>query len=320
MLTFSLLFCSQLQALSWEDYSVEIVEKKILDTGKEARINAKMKDARGNTFHVHFTEKADKKIIEQALSLKEKFFSWEFVKIDRLTLALYDSSMDIVLIPSRINYKDRDLLPYLPAGLSFSYNEEKIRYNFRILKENQSYKLTGVLDSEESLLDKILFYIKEDKPEEIIKEQKQTGEEQENKSGETVNDIPVKKDGLRHGLRFGFGSGSLFSMGYTLQWRFVELNPWVGFLYYNGKSESVAFPLGLRTHLYFSELSFFRLYWFGGVSYNTEIENYDAPYTLITGLGEVFLKYFFVELGYLYNPNGHGLTLGLGLHIPFLLQ
>jgi hypothetical protein len=279
-----------------------------------------MKDAKGNTFHVHYTEQTDREIIEQALALKDKFFDWEYIKINRLTLALYDTSLDIVLIPSKITYKKRNLLPFLPAGLSFSQEEDKIRYNFRILKENQSYKLTGVLDSEESLLDKILFYIEEDKPEDILKEQKQPREETKKESNGRAVGIPVKKDAFRHGLRFGFGSGSLFSMGYTLQWRFLEVNPWIGFLYYNGDSESVAFPLGLRTHLYFSEISIFRLYWFGGISYNAEIENYDAPYTLITGLGEAFLKYFFVEVSYLYNSNGHGLTLGFGLHIPFLLN
>lgn len=60
------------------------------------------------------------------------------------------------LVPGKLVYGDRDLMPYVPSGLSFSIDGDRAEYDFRIKSGSYFLRFAGLLQTEASFMTRLI--------------------------------------------------------------------------------------------------------------------------------------------------------------------
>ena len=111
-------------------------------------------DASGNQFTVTTTGEisdAEGAIIARVVN---EFNSWDSLEVSYLRVTLDEGIATALVIPSRLTYGGKDLIPYLPSGMQF-YVARIIEYDFRIRVENIFVRLRGQLSEENSFVERL---------------------------------------------------------------------------------------------------------------------------------------------------------------------
>ncbi len=154
-----------------------------------------LKDKNGNTFNVINVGTLEKGSVKNILRLKEAFFNWSNLKIDRMKFMVSRKGLDIAVLPLHFAYSNINILPHLPAGMLFSYTDS-LYYNFRITKDNLFIKISGDFTGETELCKKIIEAIKDPK-EYIIKHDPKYILRQIQRVTKELDEIKKERDLLR---------------------------------------------------------------------------------------------------------------------------
>jgi hypothetical protein len=118
------------------------------------------KDADGKLFFVDDGINISDEEAALVIKLKDIFYGWESIKIKEVRFSFEGSVLNAVIIPAEMKWDDFNLLPYLPAGMQFVYQNESLQYNFRIKKDTYFLRVSGAYISEKVFCDKITEAIK----------------------------------------------------------------------------------------------------------------------------------------------------------------
>ncbi|OHD10310.1 MAG: hypothetical protein A2Y41_00080 [Spirochaetes bacterium GWB1_36_13] len=326
---------SHLFAFPWESKEIEILENNSLDR----KISYLLKDKNAHQFTVtYFGNPGDTKI-NQLLELKDLFFHLKNLKTESASFILTETDIQILLQIDEAEYKDTNLKEYLPSGIQLYYQNEALFYDFPIIFEEVLLRIKGKWETEDELLEKIYKIIAFKK----LQSEKKDGNE--NKTSETSQTetacrqivpevIPEpfwierqKGFSFKHTLRFLIGSGNLVSISYpSFNYGLFEFFPAVGLIYDETeilnaaqtgyeKTKLTALPVGLRAQFYPLSTKYFELYLFTGGFYAYGLTNYKSALMGYAGVGQVILKYFFIETNWIFNKEANGLAFGMGVKI-----
>ncbi len=125
----------------WEDAGFTIINS--YETNGKTTLT--LSDQDSSILRVHQTIEPDMDNIRLALDTRDIIQEWENLKIREFTVYfIEDSLIQYQVIPESFLYDNQDVTQYMPAGMLFFHDEEKIlKYSFRMIKDNASMKLEG---------------------------------------------------------------------------------------------------------------------------------------------------------------------------------
>lgn len=141
---------TNLLAVDWPARNITVVEKKEI----EERTELVLKDAEGHQFMVQYDGTLDEGSAAAIVKLLKIFYAWKNITIDTMRFNVSKQSMSISIFPSKYEYKGKDFLPYLPAGMLFIYTDT-LSYNFRLTKDNLFIRIKGEYTYEKLIGDKM---------------------------------------------------------------------------------------------------------------------------------------------------------------------
>ena len=114
------------------------------------------KDSSGQAFTVIYAETPDPKYTKDIIALKNIIFNFKTVKIRELKIAVNEKKgIEAVLLCDSVSWQGNELVSFLPAGLFFIYDQQTVKYDFRLVKDNFFVRINGNLISEDDLLKKV---------------------------------------------------------------------------------------------------------------------------------------------------------------------
>jgi outer membrane protein W len=160
-----------LSGAEWDSFDVKVTGTSL--SIEKGSTNYRLSDVNGKSFEVNYSAVPDENTRKRVITLKDIFYGWERISATRMEFYFSEDGIYTNLQTQKIAYKGENLLPYLPAGMSFQDRKEGLHYRFRIVVENKSYMLDGVYTDEEALLLEIYNFIKtKENPEQAIRVQK----------------------------------------------------------------------------------------------------------------------------------------------------
>lgn len=139
-------FSSSLFAADWAKVGFSIKSKtKIKDENHIIAVDKNKKK-----LNIRYKSEPSQIILERISSLNNKFNSWKYVKIASISYVIENEILKVILIPKKYVYKNKKLVPHLPAGMMFIYRDNLI-YNFRIANKRMFIRVKGDFISEEKL-------------------------------------------------------------------------------------------------------------------------------------------------------------------------
>lgn len=156
---FALLLPSLVFAGEWENLGLR--QTGIDPSDEKGSTRYTLQDHNNREFEVNYAETPMPERCERVVFLKDTFYSWTIIVIERMEFFFSSDAIQANLKITRAEWEQTDLIPYLPAGLSFQDRHDGLYYNFRIVVDFQSYMLEGKYTDEPSLLAAIYSFIKE---------------------------------------------------------------------------------------------------------------------------------------------------------------
>ena len=142
----------------WDRFNVKVTGSGPSDEKDSTRYS--LVDAAGKAFEVNYSAVPDESRQKRVMELKDTFYSWKRINVERMQFYFSTDAIYSNLETGKIAYNEEDLLPYLPAGLSFQDKKEGLYYRFRIIDRDKSYMLEGIYTDEETFLRTIYNFIK----------------------------------------------------------------------------------------------------------------------------------------------------------------
>ncbi len=112
---------SSVFAFTWTEDEVKQISPNekitVVSTAKKGiETFAVLKDKNGNTFNVINVEPLEKDSVKNILKLKEAFFNWSNLKIDKIKFMVSKKGLDVAVLPLQFAYSNVNILPHLPAA------------------------------------------------------------------------------------------------------------------------------------------------------------------------------------------------------------
>jgi hypothetical protein len=166
----------KIYAIDWLSLNVTQVDKE--ENGGRTVIT--LKDKQNQVFKVIYPDEALlEKMGKTIIKYKDEFYSWKGIHFRDLSFVVSASFLEIMIIPTEIAHKDLNLAKAVPAGITMTYYPENdvLRYDFRIMKDNQLIRLADDYLGEDELLGRIktaydnpLAYLRRTEPEYLQQE------------------------------------------------------------------------------------------------------------------------------------------------------
>jgi hypothetical protein len=141
-------------ALNWKLLNVELVNQ----TENDSQTIVVLKDKQNNVFKVIYQDETMlDKLSAKIIKYKNEFYTWRNIHFKDLTFMVFAGFLDVVIIPQELMYNNMDLAEAIPAGITMTYDPDKdvMRYDFRIVKDDQFIRISGSYSQENELIDKI---------------------------------------------------------------------------------------------------------------------------------------------------------------------
>ena len=108
----------------WEEHGIKIVESGA--SAQEGSQRYLLRDAAGRTFEVNYTMYPEPARRSRAIALKDLFSGWKYISPDRMEFYFSSEGIHANIMTKGISWKGENLMPYLPAGLTFNDTTEEI--------------------------------------------------------------------------------------------------------------------------------------------------------------------------------------------------
>ena len=143
-------------ALDWQSLKTSLVDKNV----ENSKTVLTLKDAQNQVFKVTYQdEEIISKMINPIVKYKNEFYKWHSVRIKELNFVVFANILEVVIFPQEIKHNNLNLVDAIPAGITMTYypDQNKLRYDFRIMKDNQTVRIVGEYLSEDELMTKVFF-------------------------------------------------------------------------------------------------------------------------------------------------------------------
>lgn len=321
-----LFICSQaLGQFNWENFQLEVISAPASPDSSSQQFE--LKDKQGQIFALNFfAASPSQDAIRNALTYKDQIFSFSRISVKKLLITLEPNAAVFLLLPSKVAYQDNDLAPFLPGGITFILQDGRLYYNFRVLREQYSFKVDGAFQTEELLIEAI---IKTRELQQKTQFMEQNQDELKSRllkalqAHEPVQEKETPAPGAKLPslyLNLFAGSGTLCGMGldYFL-FSHLSLGPLAGISYFQetesgtGKTDLISLPSGLNAKFYLLRSSALQFYIFTSGFYRFSIQNAQNDWLYGGGGGLALLDLFFAETSYFLSSKEGQLVFGLGM-------
>jgi hypothetical protein len=116
---------------------------------------AAFQDPRGRPVQVIYSAEPSDAVVNELVAEWKIVDSFKTIVVQSLRFTIDDSTIGLLLTPSRLTVQGTDLLPTVPAGLYFAY-AQFFEYDFRMTAENIFPRIRGPYTSEDDLVGKML--------------------------------------------------------------------------------------------------------------------------------------------------------------------
>ncbi|MEW5815439.1 MAG: hypothetical protein AB1798_08620 [Spirochaetota bacterium] len=115
-------------------------------------------DEGGRRFQILSSGDLTEKEADRLVTAKNIFFKWQYVTIDTLKFSFTTGRIEVLIIPRTFNYKNVNILRYMPAGMQFYFIEstENFEYDFRIFVSDLFLRIKAQYFDEEQLCERLL--------------------------------------------------------------------------------------------------------------------------------------------------------------------
>ncbi|HPJ38561.1 MAG TPA: hypothetical protein PLT75_08955 [Spirochaetota bacterium] len=142
---------------NWEEHGMRIVSRNTSTMAGAERIE--LRDGNGRRITVNYRTYPEDARRRRALELEAVFHGWRRISPEPVEFFFADDGIYANMMTRRITYENKNLMPYLPAGLTFCDGPDGLCYRFRILVNDTSYRLDRKYIDEEALLRDITSFI-----------------------------------------------------------------------------------------------------------------------------------------------------------------
>lgn len=122
---------------------------------------SEFRDSSGNVFYIENEDSISDSSAVKIIDIKNIIFQWKNIEVSRLKFLVKSNEIEVSVIPSSFTYNNTDVMTNIKAGLLFSYTDEALRYNFRILTKNVFVRISGVYLDETLLCKKVVEAVKD---------------------------------------------------------------------------------------------------------------------------------------------------------------
>jgi hypothetical protein len=141
-------------AFDWKTLNAEMISQ----SENESQTIVVLKDRQSRTFKVIYPDEAMlAKLSNKILKYKNDFYNWKNIRFNDITFMVFADFLNIIVVPQEVNYNKQNLAVAIPAGITMAYDPEKdaLRYDFRIMKDEQFIRIVGNYLREEELVNRI---------------------------------------------------------------------------------------------------------------------------------------------------------------------
>ncbi len=328
-----MIFPISLFSKSWKDFDVKVLTEKLMEHDDSMYLI--LEDSNKQKFYLNFYDRLEEKNIKKIIDLKNKFYEMKQLTIKKILFTVDDNSIGILIIPKKFIYKGKDIKSLVPGGLSYYYINDKLQYDFRVIREDFSFKLSGDYDSDLNIGDAILNT--KEKKKILIKKEIEDKKKLLNRKLLSQGKIKLKdlyrkeleKKGFKkkqkeplknYSFNIFAGSGATASIAFSFHWKKIEIMPFLSYNYYvnnDTKKSENQIPLGLRVAFHFFRGASFSTYLLTASSYQVGIGGSDNKIFWSAGIGQIFLKYLFFEIGVVNTTGESPIAAGFGVRLPF---
>ncbi|MBP8083232.1 MAG: hypothetical protein KAZ87_08540 [Spirochaetes bacterium] len=151
LILLSLIISSEAYSFDWSTLSMTPAEKNE-ESDEDAVF---LTDSDSKIYIIENEQKVNDQIATEIAQFIRIAKSWKYIVWKEMKFYITSDGLQFAVYPSKIEYKNEDLLPFIPGGMVFSYEEGAQRYDFRLIKKNTIIKMRGAYIEEEPLLAKI---------------------------------------------------------------------------------------------------------------------------------------------------------------------
>ena len=138
-------------ASAWENTGFSVQSE---GTEEDKKTLVIQDESGANSFKVLYVAEITAKQAKKIADVAAEFFGWKSFPISQLRFLVNDKSIEVVLIPQKIEIDSVDYMSYFPSGLFFyvDFNDYILRYDFRMnYKGNLFLRVKGIYVNEQEL-------------------------------------------------------------------------------------------------------------------------------------------------------------------------
>ena len=147
----SLVISAEAYSFDWSTISLTSAEKN--EESDEDSVY--LTDSDSKIYIIENEHKVDAQIASEIAQFIRIAKGWKFILWNEMKFYITPEGLQFAVYPSKVEYKNENLLPFIPGGMVFSHEEGSQRYDFRLIKKNTIIKMRGAYIEEEPLLAKI---------------------------------------------------------------------------------------------------------------------------------------------------------------------
>jgi uncharacterized protein YukE len=145
-------------AVDWTHPDTTVLDKSVGENETRATIENQF----GERFTVSYRrDELTEERIQQIVDTVNRFYDWEHVDIRSVRFLVSPDFTEVNVIPEEMMFQGTNILPHVPAGLTFFLEEGELRYDFRMRQADFFMSLEGRYLTEVELLEQMVRAIDE---------------------------------------------------------------------------------------------------------------------------------------------------------------
>lgn len=143
-------------AFDWKKFDGEIINTA--QDGQKTVVT--LKDRKNKVFKIIYQDEGMlEKVTPKINKYKKEFYDWREITFTDISFMVFDNYLEVIVIPREIPHGQTDLAKAVPAGITMLSppDQEKMHYDFRIIKDDYFLRIEGDYINEEELITKLRY-------------------------------------------------------------------------------------------------------------------------------------------------------------------
>lgn len=146
----------QSHALDWKKFDAEVINTS--QDGQKTTLT--LKDRKNKVFKVIYQDETMlEKVAPKINKYKKEFYDWREIIFTDISFMVFDDYLEVIIMPREIAHNQTNLAKAIPAGITMLSppGQEKMHYDFRIIKGDFFLRIEGDYLNEEELIAKLRY-------------------------------------------------------------------------------------------------------------------------------------------------------------------